>query len=297
MNKYIIFKNIIKVFFFIIILTSCGNKLIKKYEYDKEGKLIAVKYLDKKGLQQGVSIHYKKGKLYSIKEHLNNNLNGKVLFYYPNGNLQQFSRFIMDKPIDTTFLYSLTKKYSSIKIYSNRNVLSKQIFFQKNGKKLGEFNFEETNSNKKNDNQPINRIIYFPNGKINLKESSFCLINYLNKTGTKVRLIPIGLNLPLNETYKYTLTDVSVYILNKYRKNFNLIEDLKRKIIFDSNLNQIIFDLKEGDYHNNKVTLCLNVTYSYKKDIQNTFSYTSLYTVQLIKGDLSRWHNVHGITN
>lgn len=257
-------KNICYLLIVLNIILACendGNRIVTRYS---NGDLKEIYYINSNGIKEGKDFKFDK-----------------------NGILRIIRNYKYDKIVDTAFLFSNKGDFLFHVIYGSKQDTLKINEFYPNGKLHDEYSLIEGDNLQ---DGPNSYIEYSPKGKIKRDLSHFVFIRYLNKQGTR-------LGLTLNE-YKswinqsYTKDYVDVYILRDLNFGPNWEKRCKRKIRF-SKWDNITLNLNLDDYINGKVNIEIQ---AFQKNKMNPIEYIlSGYTVQLIKGDKSRWHNVHGI--
>jgi len=280
--------------FFLIVffIFGCNDKSLKKQilYYDNGNKKIE-RYLDDINMTQGkLYSYYPNEKLEMIVEYIDGRICGKFWSFYEDGMLQNTSKVFRGKKIDTAYYFSeiglLKSKY--IFGYGLNEDTIKKVEYYSNGKLKYEISGIQGNQL-----SPLfsNYIKYNRFGKIDYNTSNFVSIKYL--TNNKIRLC-------VNRNKKYTLSmyrhkvDNTIYIRRILNEEYGFENDYIRKIHLP---NSSKFDIKlnDNDYINNKINISIVETYLDELDKNRKGYFTYVYNIQLIKGDKSRWHNVHGI--
>jgi hypothetical protein len=79
---------------------------------------------------------------------------------------------------------------------------------------------------------------------------------------------------------------------NNFNDKFSLEKNNVRTIELP-NSNSFVVTFSKSDFINNKLNI--NLIERFKPYVNEKSMFLYLYNIQLIKGDKSRWHNVHGI--
>jgi antitoxin component YwqK of YwqJK toxin-antitoxin module len=282
-----------KMMFIIVLLFSLSckeNNLIRVENYFKTGELSEIYYKDVNNRKQGKYYDFNKnGLISSIFNLKNNRINGWIYLFFNDGKLDQKIKMYNDLAVDTLYRFSSTNGKLEYKvIYGSNEDTIKTVEYYPNGKLMNENIYTPGYTT----DHILGYINYNKNGKIDIKHSCFTYIQYLNKFGTKLKFTAhsYGSNHP---NQLFTKDSLNIYVITKFKKHLNWTNDYIRMVRF-SNWNDVVFDVKESDYVDGKLNLIISPVLKHKI-LKNYRSRDALY-VQLIKGDLSRWHNVHGIT-
>jgi len=127
------------IFFMLITLNTFSQIEVTSMVVLENGDTI--NRIDKNGYRQGIWKKLKKNKIISDAFFVNDTLNGFVNWYYNNGNLSEKYKFIYNNLIDTSYSYYRSGKLSSIKIYSEGEII-KEIRYYKNQQIYSIANFE-----------------------------------------------------------------------------------------------------------------------------------------------------------
>lgn len=291
-----------KILFFSIIslgiLTSCLNRELKHkvYYYDNGNKNYEYDLNSNNKIHGKIFTYYPNGNLEMIVEYINGIPSGKYYKFYKTGILKTISKIYNDKFLDTLFHFDETGKLLNKFILSQdlKQDTIKKVEFFKNGKVKSEYSMNYGKNKLNNMISYYSNISYYPTGQINNNSSLYTRIKYLNKTGTKLKFeIRDGSqNYPIKSDKEEFCDSIYIYVYKDHQISEIDPFDYIRRVGYKRS-KSIIFNVKENDYINRKlnINICPLI-----KSKNGKYNREGKIKVQLIKGDKTRWHNVHGIT-
>ncbi len=285
-------KNFSVVIVLLLCLLSCKENTLKHqiFYYENGNKKIE-RYLDAHNKTQGkLHSYYPSGKLEMIIEYKNGRACGKFWSFYENGIVQNTSNVFKGKKNDTAWYFSEIGKLQSKYIFGNglNEDTVKKVEYYPNGNVKSE---TATIQGQKLTPLVSYTIQYSPTGKINFDNSNFVYIQYLNKSGTKIKFT-IKRGSDLNILDFQNRVGITMNLKNNFNDKFSLEKNNVRTIELP-NSNSFVVTFSKSDFINNKLNI--NLIERFKPYVNEKSMFLYLYNIQLIKGDKSRWHNVHGI--
>ncbi len=277
----------------LLLIMSCNNDLKREVKRYSNGRIKTIQYLNKKENLEGKAFDfYENGNMKSIFNYQNEKIVGYVTLFRESGTLQTRLKIRNKLVVDTLFNYRKESKLLRNKvIYGNKQDTLKMVWYYPNGKLKKEKIYIENYKN--NIDEFINpHIQYLPNGKIDYDNSNFVKIDYLNKEGNKIRFT-------INRSKDYNIYEYSkqigleVFILKPQGAKEKLIRERLIRQLTLPNSKSCIITFTNEDYINN--TLNILVARVLVNDGNSKSLLYNDYNIQLIKGDISRWHNVHVI--
>ena len=285
-------KNFSVVIVYLLCLLSCKENTLKhEIVYYENGNKNFEHVIDEnKKTQSKVKIYYPNGKLKMLIYFKNGISCGQCYKFHENGKIKYVTKVYNEKFKDTLWRFDEKGK-----------ILNKYVF----GKGLAQDTVKEVeyypNGSVKSETATIQgqkltplvsyTLQYSPTGKINFDNSNFVYIQYLNKSGTKIKFT-IKRGSDLNILDFQNRVGITMNLKNNFNDKFSLEKNNVRTIELP-NSNSFVVTFSKSDFINNKLNI--NLIERFKPYVNEKSMFLYLYNIQLIKGDKSRWHNVHGI--
>jgi antitoxin component YwqK of YwqJK toxin-antitoxin module len=284
-------KNFSVIIILLLFLLSCNNDLKRIELYNSKGNISELYYLDKNNKKQGLDIlYYENGNKQLTVEFKNDIPFGNVYSYFSNKKLKK--KFTLFDKIhrDTFYKFSENGNLNFKAIYGigGKESIIKKCNYYSNGKLKREVSSVE---GREIDIFTSSRVKYFSSGKIDFHNSNFVKIQYINKIGNKIRFTICRSEIYNTPGYEI-LESMAVYLKYNFNHDFTLKDKFLRIIQIPKNKSFEITFLPT-DYINGKLNIVLVEKIKHKFENNNLLH--NIYNIQLIKGDKSRWHNVHGI--
>lgn len=277
MKKYNYFYILIIISF----LSSCSDKgdLKKIEEFDENGQLSKVYFVDDKEQKQGQFIEYfENSKVKLLCNYINDTLNGDYVQFTELGKVSFIYGMLNGVKHGTYIGFDQLGSINALEIYDNDQVM-KSTFYYDNGKVRRLASYSAPRG-------VFNSDIYFDKGgKIIDSISHYCNIDFFNDDSISISLEDYLLETDLVDS-------IQVDIKSSFR------DDKIIRTIKNESSARIAFDLEKGDYFDDTLRIVLK-WYKIPKRSDNPNVYypptRNIRQIELIKGQTPSKYNVNPI--
>lgn len=272
----------------IIFLSACNKDLKCEIKRFPNGNIQEIIHLNKNDELDGKRFEFfENGKINNISNFKKNQIYGYIYYFRKDGSLRLKMKALNNKRVDTLFKFNFNNKLVGKIIFGNNEDTLKMVKYYPNGK----IKSEEVSNPSKSFEHILSYINYDINGKIIYPDSYFTVIKYLNNSTTRLKFETHD-NLYNNPSKDFSKDSICINIVSSFFSKGDWYRNRLREVRF-KDWNKVILDVKNSDYVGDKLNLVISPVLKHKH-LKNYKSRGAIF-VQLIKGDKTRWHNVHGL--